>query len=195
MNVANFKKPVALFFGTTIILILTAAYPKNVAAAIPNNNRSANSVSGSAAFTDTGVAAKEKSSDSERPAGISPEERAMLKLINQERMKAGLAELEVDPSLVRIAREKSKDMVGHNYFGHNSTKLGAFYNQLQAAGIDYHLAAENLAGAPDCFKAHFYLMRSPSHRSNLLNPSFKKIGIGIIKGGPYRKMITQILLG
>jgi uncharacterized protein YkwD len=122
------------------------------------------------------------------------EELAMVRWINRERMEAGLAELDPDPSLTELAREKSRDMVQHHYFGHLSERLGSVYDQLQRNGVDYRIVAENLAGAPGCLRAHQMFMKSPSHRENLLNPVFSRIGIGIAPGGPYGAMITQILI-
>jgi uncharacterized protein YkwD len=122
------------------------------------------------------------------------EERAMVRLINRERTEVGLPELEPDQSLTELAREKSWDMVNHHYFGHLSERLGSIYDQLQRNGVVYRIAAENLAGSPGCLRAHQIFMKSPSHRENLMNPDFSRIGIGIAPGGPYGAMITQILI-
>lgn len=137
-----------------------------------------------------------------RPAGVSEsvqsnltaEEAAMLQMINGERVRDGLNKLKPDSQLTGLAREKSRDMVSANYFGHMSPKFGTVYDQLQQSGIVYRTVAENLVGAPGYRRAHASIMNSPAHRSNVLNPSFTRIGIGIIKGGPYGKMVTQILI-
>ena len=123
------------------------------------------------------------------------EEKEMLILINQERVEAGLPKLELDLNLVKLAREKSKDMAIHNYFGHISKRLGSVYQQLEREKIAYHIAGENLIGAPDFRKATNSVLASPSHRGNILNPHFKKIGIGVFRGGPYGEMITQVFIG
>ncbi len=127
--------------------------------------------------------------------GLSSEEAQMISLINQERAKAGLNELIIDNSLVKLAKEKSMDMVSHNYFGHNSKQLGTIYDQLHREQIGYERAAENLAGTVNVRKAQDYLFASPTHRWNILNPKFKKIGVGIVRGGPFGAMITQLFLG
>ena len=125
---------------------------------------------------------------------ISPEEEAMVRLLNQDRANAGLPLLEIDLSLVQLARDKSGDMVAYNYFGHISKRLGNVYEQLLDAEIPCTAVAENLVNATNIDKAHLFLMRSPVHRSNVLNPAFTKVGIGIVPGGPNGKMITQIFL-
>jgi len=126
---------------------------------------------------------------------LSVEETQMISFINQERAKAGLNELVIDNSLVKLAKEKSMDMVSHNYFGHNSKQLGTIYDRLQREQIFYQSAAENLAGSGNVRKAEQYLFSSPTHRWNILNPGFTKVGVGIVHGGPFGAMITQLFLG
>lgn len=130
-----------------------------------------------------------------REINLTREEALMFKLINQERAKAGLPQLEIDITLTKLARDKSRDMVGHNYFGHFSERFGTIHDQLKTENVSYCYAAENLAGGPDLTKTHHRLLASPAHRGNILNPKFKRIGIGIVKGSPYGKMITQIFVG
>lgn len=136
----------------------------------------------------------ERRAKTDTAVAISPEEEAMVRLLNQDRANAGLPLLEIDLSLVKLAREKSGDMVAYNYFGHISKRLGSVYEQLLAAEIPCTAVAENLVNATNIDKAHLFLMRSPVHRSNVLNPGFTKVGIGIIPGGSNGKMITQIFL-
>ena len=40
--------------------------------------------------------------------------------------------------------------------------------------------------------AHKGLMDSEGHRANILSPDFNKIGIGIMDGGVYGLMVTQV---
>ncbi len=129
-----------------------------------------------------------------REINLTPEEARIFKLISQERAKAGLPQLEIDPILTELARDKSLDMVNHNYFGHYSERYGTIHDQLKTNDISYCNAAENLAGGSDLYKTHRRLLASPAHRSNILNPNFKRVGIGIVKGSPYGKMITQIFV-
>ena len=119
----------------------------------------------------------------------------MIALVNQERMDAGLTKLEMDSTLMELAGEKCWDMVRFNYFGHYSKRLGTLYDQLDRAQFPYRKAAENLIGAPSPARAIQTVLSSPAHRSNILNPRFRKIGVGIIKGGAYGEIIVQILTG
>lgn len=128
----------------------------------------------------------------QEPAGISSMEAEMLRLLNAERAKAGARPLVMDPVLVKVARLKSQDMVRLGYFGHNSPTYGSPFAMLKAFGVSYRTAGENLAGNPTVAGAHASLMNSPGHRRNLLNPAFGRVGIGIVRGGPYGLMITQL---
>jgi uncharacterized protein YkwD len=129
-----------------------------------------------------------------REINLTREEAQMFKLINQERAKAGLPQFEINSTLTKLARDKSLDMVVYNYFGHYSERLGTIHDQLKAEQVSYGNAAENLAGGPDLTRTHCRLLASPAHRSNILNPKFKRIGIGIVKGSPYGKMVTQVFV-
>lgn len=122
-------------------------------------------------------------------------EAQMLNLINQERTKRGLSPLQMDNRIVHLARKKSKDMIDNNYFAHNSPTYGSPFKMLNDAGIRYRTAAENIAGNRTVSGAHTALMNSAGHQRNILNPAFSKIGIGIVKGGPYGMMFTQIFIG
>ena len=127
--------------------------------------------------------------------GITAEEMQMVNLVNQERAKAGLAPLAVELNLVQIARIKSQDMVANNYFGHTSPTFGSTFNLIDARGFVYRVGGENIAGAADVQTAFQMLMNSPGHRANIMNPSYNRIGVGIVHGGPYGAMFTQLFLG
>jgi uncharacterized YkwD family protein len=118
----------------------------------------------------------------------------MLNLVNQERMKVGLNELIVHEGLVKVARLKSKDMIDRGYFSHQSPTYGSPFDMIKNAGIAYTYAGENLAGASTVASAHKNLMNSTGHRNNILNVNYTHVGIGIVDGGPYGKMFTQMFI-
>lgn len=129
------------------------------------------------------------------PAGLTAEEQQMITLVNQERVKNGVKPLQVDMQLVKVGRMKSQDMIDNHYFGHISAKYGSPFDLMKAQGITFNTAGENIAGNWTVGAAHTALMNSPGHRSNILSPNYTKIGIGIIKGGPYGLMISQEFIG
>ncbi len=129
------------------------------------------------------------------PEVLTAEERQMWELVNAERTSRGLKALEIHPGLVKLARLKSQDMITHNYFAHQSPSYGSPFEMMQKEGIGYRFAGENLAGASTVERAHQALMNSPGHRANILNPNYTHIGIGIVSGGPYGQMFTQMFIG
>ncbi|MGC4377952.1 CAP domain-containing protein [Fictibacillus sp. Mic-4] len=126
---------------------------------------------------------------------LTADEKQMFDLVNKERQKAGVKPLEIDMRLVKTARLKSKDMIDKNYFDHNSPTYGSPFDMMKKFGISYNTAGENIAGNQTVQAAHTALMNSQGHRENILNPSYTKVGIGIVDGGPYGKMFTQQFIG
>ena len=121
-------------------------------------------------------------------------EQEMLKLLNDERTSRGLAPLVLDPRLVPVARQHSLEMFGLKYFGHQSPVTGSPFDRLAAAKITYTRAGENLAYAHSVAVAHRGLMESPGHRENILRPEFTRVGIGVVTGGSYGRMFTQLFV-
>ncbi len=119
-------------------------------------------------------------------------EKIMFDLVNKERVSQGIAPLVWNESLASVGRAHSKDMFERGYFSHYSPEGKDVGDRLEQAGIGYSFAGENLALAPNVQRAHTGLMNSEGHRRNILDPAFKKVGIGAIDGGVYGKMFTQV---
>ena len=118
-------------------------------------------------------------------------EAQMLRLLNQERARAGVGPLVADTALRAVGRAHSTDMFERGYFSHVTPEGVNPFDRMLAAGIRYTDAGENLALAPTLPIAHSGLMHSPGHRANILNPAFHRVGIGIIDGGMYGLMVSQ----
>lgn len=130
------------------------------------------------------------------PPGPAPAfEQQLLRLVNRERISAGLPALSPHDGLNSLARLKSLDLITQDYFAHQSPTYGSPFDMMDLAGIKYRSAGENLAAAPTVDQAHSGLMDSPGHRDNILNESFTHIGIGIMRGGPCGLMFTQMFIG
>jgi uncharacterized protein YkwD len=115
----------------------------------------------------------------------------MLKLVNEERTKRGLKPLKPDPALTAVARAHSADMMKRGYFAHENPEGLSPFDRMRNAHITFYSAGENLALAQTLEIAHTNLMNSPGHRANILQPSFGRLGIGIVDGGFYGLMISQ----
>jgi len=119
-------------------------------------------------------------------------EQKMLELVNQERAKFGIKPLVLSSQLTQVARAHSQDMFERGYFSHYSPEGKDVGDRLDEASIGYTVAGENLALAPNVTTAHTGLMNSEGHRRNILDPAFNEVGIGIIDGGVYGEMFTQV---
>ncbi len=103
--------------------------------------------------------------------------------MNARRTAAGLAALEPTTGLTTAARTRSQDMLTNNYFAHTSPTGQTWYGLLSSAGLGYAAGGENLAKvsgsvAASVTQAIEALMASPTHRANILNPAFRKVGVG-----------------
>ncbi len=122
------------------------------------------------------------------PAGpevaLEPMEAQLLDLLNGERIARGLAPLELDSRLEDLARQRSADMAGRNYFSHYTPEGTMVFDQMNAQGIPFRFAGENLAKNHESPEnsaqvAHDGFMNSPTHAQNDLEPTFNKVGIGV----------------
>lgn len=118
-------------------------------------------------------------------------EMKMLQLVNQERTKRGLKPLQWDPEILPVARAHSQDMFARGYFSHYTLEGKDPFDRMKAARIKYYSAGENLALGPTLSICHEGLMNSPGHKANILNPTYGRVGIGILDGGAYGLMISQ----
>lgn len=118
-------------------------------------------------------------------------ETAMLRLLNRERQQRSLRPLVMDERLRKVARRHANDMLARGYFAHTDPEGRDPFARLQAAGIGYLAAGENLALAPTVSLAQTGLMESPGHRANILRSAFHHVGIGALKAPPYGTMFAQ----
>ncbi|MCJ8013675.1 CAP domain-containing protein [Paenibacillus sp. KQZ6P-2] len=102
----------------------------------------------------------------------------VLDLVNQERSKAGLSSLSMNDQLAKMAMAKAEDMYNNNYFDHNSPTYGSPFDMMKQYGITYNTAGENIAkGQTSPSQVMKDWMNSPGHKANILNNSYKNIGI------------------
>jgi len=118
-------------------------------------------------------------------------EAQMLEMVNAERAAAGLPPVAPDPELTEVARLHSTDMFARGYFSHATPEGRSPFDRMEASGVRFRTAGENLALAPTLRIAHTGLMNSPGHRANILRPAFGRLGIGVMDGGSRGLMVTQ----
>ncbi|WP_051755711.1 CAP domain-containing protein [Kitasatospora purpeofusca] len=109
-------------------------------------------------------------------------------LVNTQRSQAGCGPLTVDPKLTTAAQFHSDDMADRNFFDHASPDGYHADHRIEAAGYRWSSWGENIArGQKDPAAVMESWMNSPGHRANILNCSFKQIGVGVRtgSGGPW----------
>jgi uncharacterized protein YkwD len=117
---------------------------------------------------------------------------ATLCLVNQERTSRGLTALSESPKLDSAAQVHSSEMNRLGFFGHDSPGGAAFQSRIietgYLAGASRWFVGQNLAwgslslGTPRALTSAW--MNSPEHRANILEPSYRDIGIGSTRGSP-----------
>ena len=130
----------------------------------------------------------------ENIVNLTREEQETLNLINQYRKIMGLNELKPLLELQEISKLKAEDIVENEYFSHTSPYLGTPFEMLQANGIDYIIAGENLAGNISPEKAVEAWINSTSHRDNILEEEFQYTGISVIESPIYGKVFVQLFI-
>ena len=105
----------------------------------------------------------------------------LLRAMNETRAEHGIGPLRADRTLRRAAQAHSADMVRTEVFGHYG-----FVQRMQRFGVRGPHVGENLAwGVGASTEAQAILqswLGSPSHRANLLNPRFQRVGLGFATG-------------
>ena len=126
-------------------------------------------------------------------SGMSAYETEVVRLVNVERARYGLAALSADAELSRGARAKSQDMRDKGYFSHESPTYGSPFQMLKSFGVSYRSAGENIAyGYATPEKVVNAWMNSEGHRANILNASYTRLGVGYVASGDYW---TQLFVG
>ncbi len=120
------------------------------------------------------------------PATPAPEWYAsdLLTLMNQERAGAGLAPLETCVEAVVVAHERALDMAARGYFAHVAPDGSDAGRMLARTGVLHSIHAENIAradypGDQVLGVVHAALMASEAHRGNVLEPRFRRAGVGV----------------
>jgi hypothetical protein len=104
--------------------------------------------------------------------------------VNRERTQRNIPGLAYNSKLAVAADSKARDMIARKYFAHVDPDGHYIWDKIVANGYyPYTILGENLAidfGDTEGLVAAW--IDSPTHRANLLNPSFKDQGMGVSLG-------------
>jgi uncharacterized protein YkwD len=102
--------------------------------------------------------------------------------------------LEWDEASAKAARLHSEDMAKQDYFAHNSLDGRTFSQRMSAQGVRWSTCGENIAaGHIRGFDAYHAWVNSAGHRSNMISPAFRYLGVGggYNKNSSYKGYFTQ----
>ncbi|MFE6156530.1 CAP domain-containing protein, partial [Streptomyces sp. NPDC057888] len=119
-------------------------------------------------------------------ASASGDTARVLTLVNNERSKAGCSPLTMNAKLTKAAQDHSKDMASHRNMSHTGSDGSSPGDRITRAGYTWSSYGENVAygySTPEKVMAGW--MSSPGHKRNILDCSFKEIGIGLAGPNSY----------
>ena len=102
----------------------------------------------------------------------------VVKLVNEERAKAGLGALTMQADITKAANVRAKEI--RQQFSHTRPNGSSFSSALTEQGVSYRMSGENIAygqATPEAVMEGW--MNSSGHRANILNGSFQNIGVGL----------------
>ena len=124
------------------------------------------------------------------PSLLDSRRENVLLLINNIRASFGAANIYLDARLNELAQNYSSLQIQQKFIGHID-KLGMNAAQrAKAAGI-YEKIGENIAVDMNLTQAQLRLQRSPCHLRTIVNPSWTRVGLGIVQNNNQQYYLTQ----
>jgi uncharacterized protein YkwD len=123
------------------------------------------------------------------------DEAAMVAQVNALRRAHNQPALVLDMKLANIARDYGREMLTRRFFSHWDPDGRSFVDRLKAAKYPFDRAAENIAFNRDEGAAEASLEASPPHRHNMLEPTFTRVGIGVVADSVYGSVFVQEFAG
>ena len=176
--------PLKICLGAIVLVALAASRP--VLSAPPVSP-------GSSALgrAEPGANAAALPSGERRSVFLPLDEGRLLALTNRERALRGLPPLSLNASLRAAARAQARDMALWGYVGHLS-RFGLGVRDRMALYLRPGLRiGENLAFVQTIEQGHLAFLGSWAHLQNILDPMFRRVGIGVATMGGSGIMIAE----
>ena len=117
----------------------------------------------------------------------------VVKLVNEERAKAGLSPLSVNSKAANAAQTRAREI--EKSFSHTRPDGSSFNTALTEAGVSFRGAGENIAyGQTTPQQVMEGWMNSSGHRANILNANYTSLGVGHYKNGAGVDYWTQLFI-
>lgn len=110
----------------------------------------------------------------------------VLRLVNEERAKAGLNEVALSTGVQNAAQIRAEELI--KSFSHTRPDGTSCFTALSEIGVSYRGAGENIAyGQTSPQEVMNGWMNSDGHRANILSSNFTTLGVGytVVNGTPY----------
>jgi uncharacterized protein YkwD len=118
-------------------------------------------------------------------------ETTLLLLINQCRAAHHIAPLVMNQVLRNVAREHSRAMALQGFAGHGSPLGQSFLDRMSIAVGPGRLVGENVVVAETVADANRAFTASAGHLSNMLDPRFRYVGIGVATDDTLGLTVTE----
>jgi uncharacterized protein YkwD len=106
-------------------------------------------------------------------------ENEVCRQLNRQRALHALPRLTVNAALGNLARAKARSFADGGYFDHHSPVHGSPFDALEANGVYYVSAGENIARGCDASGDVMRLwMETGGNRENVLSSAFGRMGVG-----------------
>lgn len=106
-------------------------------------------------------------------------EQELLNLLNAQRIKNGLQRLVEDLQLTTVSHDYALILKDEQLLTHYSKSGKTVLDRVRGLA-NFSVVGENLGFGSDIAAIHERLMQSKTHRENLLNIKYKRVGIGVI---------------
>ena len=122
--------------------------------------------------------------------GLGPSRALILCLLNEQRVRHGLAPLRSEPRLELASQRHSDDMVNRRFFEHDTPEGVEVQARILATGYPANnaITGENIAWGEGAESSPVEIvdswMHSPGHRENILRPAFTEVGVGVAMAAP-----------
>jgi uncharacterized protein YkwD len=124
-------------------------------------------------------------------AGARDAREALVRMINAARLSENLPPLAASDELSAAAEIHARAMRDAGVLAHDLGDGGPI-DRLRRAGVEAVRPGENVAHARTVERAHRVLWASPSHRGNLLDPGFSKLGVGVARGPDGSVWVSEV---
>jgi uncharacterized protein YkwD len=117
---------------------------------------------------------------------VAAAEQRMLVLINASRAEGGLVPLVPDATVARAARAHSEAESQVGYVYHDGPDGSARSRNVPACGTGWYGENTGKIWQGNVDRLHVEFMNEPwvpiNHRTNIMDPSFRRVGIGAVLG-------------